>query len=125
LSAGDRSGGSLQPVRMLTATAGRPIDILSDGACVPLQRPCVWRGQADLREAGQWFGLPYVRHIKLIEDGLRLMVAGERKAAKGKRVLPPVSKATGGPMPGIDLTDLSALQEIEDLDYVERMKRSQ
>ena len=86
--------------------------------------PCVWRGQADLREAGQWFGLPY-EHIKLIEDGLRLMVAGERKAAKGKRVLPPVSKATGGPMPGVDLTDLSALQEIEDLDYVERMKRSQ
>jgi hypothetical protein len=59
----------------------------------------------------------------LIEDGLRLMVAGERKAAKGKRILPPVSKATGGPMPGLDLTDLSALQEIEDLDYVERMKR--
>jgi hypothetical protein len=60
----------------------------------------------------------------LIENGLRLMVAGERKAAKGKRVLPPISKATGGPMPGIDLTDLSALQEIEDLDYVERMRRS-
>ena len=59
----------------------------------------------------------------LIEDGLRLMVGGERKAAKGKRVLPPISKATGGPMPGIDLTDLSALQEIEDLDYVERMRR--
>jgi hypothetical protein len=58
----------------------------------------------------------------LIEDGLRLIVAGERKAAKGKRVLPPISKATGGPMPGIDLTDLSALQEIEDLDYVERMR---
>lgn len=59
----------------------------------------------------------------LIEDGLRLIVAGERKAAKGKRVLPRMSKATGGPMPGIDLTDLSALQEIEDLDYVERMRR--
>jgi hypothetical protein len=58
----------------------------------------------------------------LIEDGLRLMVAGERRAAKGKRVLPRISKATGGPMPGIDLTDLSALQEIEDLDYVERFK---
>ena len=59
----------------------------------------------------------------LIEDGLRLMVAESRKVAKGKRVLPPVSKATGGPMPGIDLTDLSSLQEIEDLDYVGRMKR--
>jgi hypothetical protein len=59
----------------------------------------------------------------LIEDGLRLVVAESRKAGKAKRVLPPVSTATGGPMPGIDLTDLSALQEIDDLEYVERMKQ--
>jgi hypothetical protein len=59
----------------------------------------------------------------LIEDGLRLVVAGDRRAVKGNRVLPPISKATGGPMPGIDLTNLSALQEIEDLDHVERMRR--
>ena len=58
----------------------------------------------------------------LIEDGLRLVVAGNRKSAKGKRVMPRVSTATGGPMPGIDLTDFSALQEMEDLEYVERMK---
>jgi hypothetical protein len=59
----------------------------------------------------------------LIEDGLRLVVADGRKAVKGKRVLPPISKATGGPMPGVDLTDLSALQETDDLDHVERMQR--
>ena len=59
----------------------------------------------------------------LIEAGLRLMVTGGKKAAKSKRVLPPISKATSGPMPGIDLTDLSALQEIEDLDHVERTRR--
>jgi hypothetical protein len=59
----------------------------------------------------------------LIADGLRLVVAGNKKAGKTKRVLPPVSKASGGPMPGIDLTDFSALQEIDDLEYVERMKR--
>ena len=59
----------------------------------------------------------------LIADGLRLVVAENRKAGKPKRVLPPVSKATGGPMPGIDLTDFSALQEMDDLEYVERMKR--
>ena len=58
----------------------------------------------------------------LIEDGLRLVVAETRKAAKEKRVMPPISKATGGPMPGIDLTDFSALQEMDDLEYVERMK---
>jgi hypothetical protein len=38
------------------------------------------------------------------------MVAGEKNSAKSKCLLPLVSKATGGPMPGIDLTDLSALQ---------------
>jgi hypothetical protein len=58
----------------------------------------------------------------LIEDGLRLVVADGRKATKGRRVLPPISKATGGPMPGIDLTDLSALQETDDLDQVARMQ---
>ena len=59
----------------------------------------------------------------LIEDGLRLLVNKSRKSEKMKRVMPPVSKATGGPMPGIDLIDFSALQEIDDLEYVERMKR--
>jgi hypothetical protein len=59
----------------------------------------------------------------LIEDGLRRVVSDERQAKSAQRVLPRVSKATGGPMPGIDLTDFSALQELEDLEYVARMKR--
>jgi hypothetical protein len=58
----------------------------------------------------------------LIEDGLRLVLADQRKTTK-RRILPRISKAGGGPMPGIDLTDLSALQELDDLEYVERMKR--
>ena len=58
----------------------------------------------------------------LIEDGLRMVVAGERKISNAKRLLPRVSTATGGPMPGIDLTDSSTLQEMDDLEYVERMK---
>lgn len=37
-------------------------------------------------------------------------------------VLPPVSEATGGLMPGIDLTRFSDIQEMEDLEYIERMK---
>jgi hypothetical protein len=36
--------------------------------------------------------------------------------------MPPVSAATGGPMHGIDLAGFSALQEMDDLEYVERMK---
>jgi hypothetical protein len=58
----------------------------------------------------------------LIEEGLRLVVAEKGKPGKGKRVLPRVSTATGGPMPGVDVTDFSAIQEMEDLEYVERMK---
>jgi hypothetical protein len=59
----------------------------------------------------------------LIEDGLRLMVAQKSKGPKRKRILPPVSSATGGLMPGIDLTHMSTIYEMEDLEYVERMKR--
>jgi hypothetical protein len=44
------------------------------------------------------------------------------EAPKDKRVLPRVSTATGGLMPGIDLDDLSAQQEMDDLEYIERMK---
>jgi hypothetical protein len=33
-----------------------------------------------------------------------------------------VSTATGGPMPSVDYRSFSALQELEDLEYVERMK---
>jgi hypothetical protein len=58
----------------------------------------------------------------LIEEGLRLVVPDQRKGGKARRVLPPFSDATGGPMPGIDITDVSSLQEMEDLEYVERMK---
>jgi hypothetical protein len=58
----------------------------------------------------------------LIEDGLRLMVTERPKAGKRSRIVLPVSSATGGPMPGVDMTDVSALQEMDDLEYVERMK---
>ena len=58
----------------------------------------------------------------LIEDGLRLIVSENRTAAKRNRVLPRVSEAVGGPIPGTELTSSSVLQEIDDLDYVRRMK---
>ena len=59
----------------------------------------------------------------LIEDGLRRVIAENRTVAKSRRVLPPISRATGGPMPGVDLSDLTSLQEMDDLDDVERMTR--
>jgi hypothetical protein len=57
----------------------------------------------------------------LIEEGLRQVVA-EKQKQKKRRLLPRISKATGGLMPGIDLTHMSTIYEMEDLEYVERMK---
>jgi hypothetical protein len=59
----------------------------------------------------------------LIEDGLRRVIAENRTATKTRRVLPRISRATGGPMPGVDLADPSSLREMDDLDHVERMTR--
>ncbi|HTY65700.1 MAG TPA: DUF2191 domain-containing protein [Alphaproteobacteria bacterium] len=56
----------------------------------------------------------------LIEDGLRMVIAEDRKPAHHRRVMPRVSKATGGLAPGVDLADLSALQSADDLDYLRR-----
>jgi len=55
---------------------------------------------------------------------LRLIVDDSRKTAKRRRVLRRVSKAGGGLMPGIDLTNSPALQEADDLAYVVRMQNS-
>jgi len=59
----------------------------------------------------------------LIEEGLRRVVAEERHASPAKRKLPRVSTARGTVMPGIDLDDFLAIQEMDDMAYVERMKR--
>ncbi len=59
----------------------------------------------------------------LIEEGLRLILDGGGKPVRHRRVLPRVSTANGGLMPGIDLSNSSALQETDDLDYIRRMQR--
>lgn len=58
----------------------------------------------------------------LIEDGLRRVLNDRKRAAKADRTLPPVSTASGGLMPGIDLNDTAALQEMEDVSRAERLK---
>ena len=59
----------------------------------------------------------------LIEDGLRLVVANDRKAEKKERVIPRVSKAKGGLLPGVDITKFSDIQGEDDFEYAERLKR--
>ena len=58
----------------------------------------------------------------LIADGLRLVVAENRYVIRAKRIIPRVSKAAGGLVPGLDLGNLPALQEMEDVEYVRRIK---
>ena len=61
----------------------------------------------------------------LIEEGLRqvLKEKQKKKEAPPKKHKPlPVSKATGGLRPGVDLTRFSDIQQMDDLEYVERMK---
>jgi hypothetical protein len=58
----------------------------------------------------------------LIEEGLRLIVAEGRKGRKRRRYPLPLSTATGPPLPGIDISNSAALQEMEDLEYIERLK---
>jgi hypothetical protein len=59
----------------------------------------------------------------LIEEALRLVIAGKRRPSRVTHDDPPISEARGGVMPGVDLDDSSSLQEAEDLEYIERMKR--
>ena len=59
----------------------------------------------------------------LIEDGLRLMVTDDRKGEKKERVMPRVSTAKGGLLPGVDITKFSDIQGEDDLEYAERLKR--
>jgi hypothetical protein len=58
----------------------------------------------------------------LIEDGLRKVLDEVGPSARRKRLLPPVSSAKEGLMPGIDLDDSAALQELEDLGAAGRLR---
>lgn len=46
---------------------------------------------------------------ELIEKGLQLVLAGGRGRTRRERVVIPVSRATGGTHPGVELDDSSAL----------------
>lgn len=46
---------------------------------------------------------------KMLERGLRLAISGSHKRTRAARIKLPVSKATGGVRPGVNLDDTSAL----------------
>ena len=50
----------------------------------------------------------------LIERGLRLVLAGRRVRGRRAQIRIPVSRATGGTHPGVDLDDSSAVMDLLD-----------
>ena len=58
----------------------------------------------------------------LIEEGLQSVVS-ERKPKRRPPGPLPVSSATGGMRPGMEHMSYSELVELDDLEYVERLKR--
>ncbi len=57
----------------------------------------------------------------LIEEGLRVVT--EKKTERKPSGSLPVSSATGGMQPGMENLSMSQLQELDDLEYAERLKR--
>lgn len=53
---------------------------------------------------------------------MRVVVDQGSQPSEKKRLPLRTSNATGGLQPGIDLTKFSDYQEMEDLEYIERMK---
>ena len=58
----------------------------------------------------------------LIDEGLRRVLNDRPPGARGGWGSLPVSSARGGLMPGIDLNDMGALQEMDDLDAARRLR---
>jgi hypothetical protein len=58
-----------------------------------------------------------------IEDGLRTILSEGPIPAERRRVKPWISKAMGGLMLKVDLTNLRTLQEHDDIEFVQRMQR--
>lgn len=55
----------------------------------------------------------------LMEDGLRHVI-DKPASEKRERIMPPVSKETGGQAPGV--RTFKDLEEIEDLEYIKRLR---
>jgi hypothetical protein len=106
---------------MKSETRGPALMFLKWTQCHPLFGGAPFRLPEDLLKQAKRKADAEGRTLtSLIADGLRLVIAENRKVTKPKPLVPRVSKAIGGPMPGLDLADLPALQEMDDLEYVRR-----
>jgi hypothetical protein len=75
-----------------------------------------------IRRAKQKAAVEGVSLTALIEEALRRILDERRSFPKTQRVPLPVSTATGGLMPGINLDSMAELQEMEDIEYASRLE---
>jgi hypothetical protein len=59
----------------------------------------------------------------LIEEGLQAVTSTNKTTLPKRRKLPRVSTAEGGFYPGIDISNNASIQELDDLEYIERLNR--
>jgi hypothetical protein len=72
---------------------------------VRLEEALLQRAKAEAARRGETL-------TALIERGLRLALAGPRRPAPRARITLPVSRATGGTRPGVDLDNAAALLDV-------------
>ena len=77
-------------------------------------RTTVRLGEGLLREAKAEASRRGETVTALIERGLRLVLASGNKPTRRAKITLPVSKATGGVRPGVDLDNMSQLLDILD-----------
>ena len=84
---------------------------MTDRTTVRLPEDLVTRAKAKAAAEGRSL-------TALIEDALRRVVNERSPGQPTGRTLPPVSSATGGLLPGVNLNDSAALQELNDLSLI-------
>jgi hypothetical protein len=87
-----------------------------------IERTTVRLPQELLRRAKRQAAVEGRTLTSLIADGLRLILAEGAQVSKTTRVMPRISKAGRARAPSSDLPDFKTVQEMDDRDYVERMK---
>jgi hypothetical protein len=77
-----------------------------------MRRTTVRLNEALLEQAKREAGKRGETLTALIEQGLRLLLAQSRQPQRRKKIVLPVSKASGGTQPGVDITDSARLLDI-------------
>ena len=112
-----RPKSALQPQLDILTYLGEPLcQTMAERTTIRLPEDLMVRAKRKAAEEGRTL-------TSLIEEGLRRVIADKKMTRRAPRVMPRVSAAKGGLLPGVDLTSFSALEEEEDLANLARLQR--